>query len=81
MVSSALVVGQINVGLLQERLASRTPEDALRYLMSSADLEENTSPQITLSPDWMTILPVLPLRINIRTLDAPAALLPSGNFA
>jgi hypothetical protein len=78
MVASALVVGNINVGQLQERLASRTPEDALRYLLSSADLEENTSPQITLSPDWMTILPILPMRINIRLTEAPAALLPTG---
>lgn len=81
MVSSALVVGQINVGQLQERLASRTPEDAMRYLLSSADLEENTTPQITVSPDWLTILPVLPMRINIRMVDAPTAFVPTGHVA
>jgi hypothetical protein len=81
MVSSALVTGQINVGQLQERLASRTPEDALRYLLTSVDLEENTSPQIVVSPDWMTILPILPLRIDIRTLDAPSARMPGGIVA
>lgn len=81
MVSSALVVGQINVGQLQERLASRTPEDAIRYLLSTADLEEDTTPQIIISPDWMTILPILPLRINIHMLEAQSALLPTGNVA
>ena len=81
MVASALVVGNINVGQLQERLASRTPEDAMSYLLNTADLEENTTPQITISPDWLNILPILPMRINIRFTEAPNALLPIGNVA
>lgn len=69
MVSSAQVVAQINVQQLQERLASRMPADAMQYLISNADLDPNTIPQISVSPEGMTMLPVLPLRINIRILE------------
>ncbi len=69
MVGSAQVVGQINIQQLQERLASRAPADAMQYLISSADLDENAIPQISISPDFMKMLPVLPVRITIRVLD------------
>lgn len=66
---SADVFGQINVAQIQERLASRDPQEAVDYLLSTADLEEGTTPEITLYPDWLTILPILPLRINVRSLN------------
>lgn len=66
--SSAGVVGQINAAQIQERIASLSPDDAMRYLLSSVDLEEDTMPQITYSPEWLNMLPVLPLRITVRTV-------------
>jgi hypothetical protein len=41
----------------------------MQYLISSTDLDPNAIPQISISPEWMTMLPVLPLRINIRVLE------------
>lgn len=60
--ASGLVVGQVNVALLQERLIWMNTESAVRYLNAEVDLDDNTPPQIALTPDWY---PVLPLRIEI----------------
>ncbi len=64
---SGQVVSQVNLGQLQQNLAGKTPDDAIRYLISEVDLAEGTQPQIALSPGWLTHLPLLPLRITIRT--------------
>lgn len=72
MVGSGLVVTQVNVGQLQGSLAGRTTEEAVQYLMSEVDQAEGTAPSITLEPEWSPRLPLLPLRINIRTEVPPA---------
>jgi len=64
-----VVAGQINVGLLQERLAGRTVNDALAYLISEVDLAAESMPQITISPEWFGQMPILPLRIRIQLED------------
>lgn len=71
MVCSGQIVTQINTGLLQQNLAGRTPEDAAQYLITEVDLAEGTTPEITVEPDWMMRLPLLPLRITIRA-QSPA---------
>ncbi len=70
---SGQVVSQINSVQLQQSLAGREPADAVQYLLSEIDLAEGTIPQITLSPDWMNRLPLLPIRITIRTVSAAAS--------
>jgi hypothetical protein len=72
MVGSGLVVTQVNVGQLQSSLAGRTTEEAVQYLMSEVDQAEGTTPSITLEPEWIPRLPLLPLRVNIRT-EVPSA--------
>ncbi|MFN8563311.1 MAG: hypothetical protein U0703_17235 [Anaerolineae bacterium] len=72
MVCSGQIVAQINSGTLQQSVAGRTPDDAAQYLISEVDLAEGTVPEISIEPDWMLRLPLLPLRITIRT-QSPAA--------
>jgi hypothetical protein len=72
MTGDGLVEGQVNTGLIQEKLAGRTPEDAVRYLLSEVDLAEGTTPLVTVSPDWFGKLPLLPMRISVRVQDAAA---------
>lgn len=71
MTGEAMVAGQVNTTLLQERLTGRTPDDAVRYLLSEVDLADNTTPQVSISPEWFGRLPFLPMRITIRLADAP----------
>jgi hypothetical protein len=65
MSGSGRVSGRINTGILQEQLAGRTIDEAMAYLLERVDLEANTIPQITVSPDWFNRMPLLPMRINI----------------
>lgn len=67
MVCSGQIVTQINAGLLQQSIAGRTPDDAAQYLISEVDLAAGTAPEISIEPGWMLRLPLLPLRITIRT--------------
>ncbi len=70
MISSSLIAEQINVGQLQQSLAGKTPDEAMQYILSEVDLAEGSAPQIALTPDWMMRMPLLPLRIQIRTQAA-----------
>lgn len=70
--ANGTLVSRVNTAMLQERLAGRTPDDARRYLLSEVHLADNTTPDVTLSPDWTGRLPLLPMRIQINVLDAPA---------
>lgn len=72
MTGEALVAGQVNTAQLQERLIGRTPEDAIRYLLSEVDLAPETTPQVSVSPEWFGRLPFLPMQITVRLADAPA---------
>lgn len=71
MTGEGQVAGQVNTALLQDRLIGRTPDDAVRYLLSEVDLADNTTPEVTISPDWFGRLPFLPARIDIQLADAP----------
>jgi len=69
LIGSGVVTGQVNSGLLRERLAGRSLDDAQQYLLSEVDIEEGTTPQISISPDWFGKLPILPMRIDIELQD------------
>jgi hypothetical protein len=71
MTGEALVAGQVNTAQLQERLIGRTPDDAIRYLLSEVDLAPETTPQVSVTPEWFGRLPFLPTQITIRLADAP----------
>jgi hypothetical protein len=75
---SADVLGQLNIQQIQERIASSAPDDALQYLLSSVDLKAGTMPNITIAPDWLGMLPVLPVRITVRAVDDAPPPLPEA---
>jgi hypothetical protein len=68
---SGIVIGQVNTGQLQERLAGRSLDEAMKYLLSEVDLDAGSPPQIVITPAWMDRLPVLPVRIEIRVQETP----------
>ncbi len=67
MVCSGQVVAAVDVGNLQQNLAGRTLGDAAGYLVSEVDLAQNSSAEISISPNWLDRLPLLPMRITIHT--------------
>jgi hypothetical protein len=64
-VGSAQVVQQVDVALLQERLAGRGIADAQQYLITEVALAGDGLPQIVITPDFMPTLPLLASRIEI----------------
>lgn len=62
---SAVIAGQIDAGRVRQELSGRTPEAALLYLQETVDIAPNTTPNITLMPDWLNRMPILPARITI----------------
>ena len=63
---TARVESQINIGQLQERLAGRSVNDALVYILTELDIEPDLTPRITVSPDWFGQMPMLPIRITVN---------------
>ncbi len=62
---SAQVVEQVDVALLQERLAGRSVAEAQQYLITEVDVAQDALPQIVITPDFMPTLPLLPARIEV----------------
>lgn len=69
---AGLVTEQINAEALTGRLAGLSINDATAYLMNEIALEAGTAPQISLTPDWLERLPILPMRITLQ-IQEPAA--------
>ncbi|MCB9454750.1 MAG: hypothetical protein H6671_02045 [Anaerolineaceae bacterium] len=63
MTGSGRVTAEVDTDILKERLAGRPLDEASAYLMGELDLKEGTSPVITITPDWIDRLPLLPTRI------------------
>jgi hypothetical protein len=59
------VVGQIPEDQIREHLAGRSLDDAIDYLLTRVDLEEGSTPEITLSLHLFDRMPILPMRIDI----------------
>lgn len=66
--ASGEVSAQLDLWSLQQNIAGRTPEDAVRYLESTIDLATGTVPQIERTPDWLPNLPLLPVRIRMLVI-------------
>lgn len=64
---SALAAEVIDVGALSQQIAGRTPEEALQVIQAGVALADGTTPSIALTPEWLPRLPLLPVRIQIRT--------------
>jgi MFS family permease len=72
---SGLATQQINAQTLGERLAGKSLNDATAYLVNEIQQADGTLPSITVSPDWFGQMPLLPMRITIQLIEAPAMLL------
>jgi hypothetical protein len=64
--ANGTVAAQIDTELIRERLVGRNPTEALTYLKGEFDLQADSPPVISLSPEWMPQLPLLPFRIHVR---------------
>jgi hypothetical protein len=69
--ASAVVTAQVEIEPARERLAGLSPAEAATYLTSELDLQDNMAPQITVLPEWLPHLPLLPFRITIRIESLP----------
>jgi hypothetical protein len=69
--ASAVVTAQVEIEPARERLAGLSPADAATYLASELDLQDGIPPQITVLPEWLPHLPLLPFRITIRIESLP----------
>jgi hypothetical protein len=65
MTGSGLVAGQINAEQIRSQLAGRSIDDAMTYLTERVDIDENSVPQIEVSPDLFGRMPLLGMRIDI----------------
>lgn len=70
MSASADIQAQINIAALQSTLSGKSSAEAFAYLASNFDLQDDTQPEISISPQWLGRLPILPLRINIDVGEA-----------
>lgn len=57
---------QVDVFRLQSDLTGRSLEEAQRLILATVDIATNSQPTITISPEWLTHMPLLPVRINIE---------------
>ncbi|MBZ0296022.1 MAG: baseplate J/gp47 family protein [Anaerolineae bacterium] len=67
---TGVVESQINIGQIQQRLAGLEVNEALAHMITELDLVPDDLPQVEISPEWFGRLPFLPIRINIRLIDA-----------
>ncbi|MEZ4667521.1 MAG: hypothetical protein R3E39_06330, partial [Anaerolineae bacterium] len=69
---NAVVGAQITVHQVQQMVAGRTINDATALLVTELSLQQGVTPQITIWPDGFGTLPLLPFRIAVTILEAPA---------
>ncbi len=69
---SGLVSQQINAEMLGERLAGKSLNDATAYLINEIQLADGTLPSIAISPEGFEQMPLLPVRITMQLVEAPA---------
>jgi hypothetical protein len=69
MSGQGIVSAQIDPAEIQQRLTGLSLNDSIAYLISDLPLQQGIQPQITISPDWLQNMPILPARINIQLLE------------
>lgn len=60
-------IGQYDAERLRNTLAAQDPQSAQTIIAQQVLLASGQNARITLTPDWMPLLPVLPMRIKIET--------------
>lgn len=66
---SGVISGQIDAGVVQQQIIGMSRADAIQQLAAQFDLQDGTTPDITLSPAWLPHLPLLPMRITVNVLE------------
>ncbi len=64
------VTSQVDPAIIREKIAGQQMNDAIALLVSEYPLQQGTTPQITISPDWFGGLPLLSSRITVELQDA-----------
>jgi len=65
--ASAITVGTVDGAAVRMAIRTMTIPDALATLRR--DFELGAEPEVTLRPDWLGLVPWLPLRIHVRVLE------------
>lgn len=68
--STANIIQQIDLTQLQEQLAGKNLADAQRIIALQVETNIATPPQILISPEGFSQLPILPIRIEINTRNS-----------
>jgi hypothetical protein len=71
MTGSGSVTSTIDTEAVRQELAGRSINDAIAQLVSAYNLQQGTTPQIIVSPDWFGNMPLLPMRINVQLQETP----------
>jgi len=69
---AGMVISTIDTEQVREQLAGRAINDAIANIISEYNLQQGTTPLISLSPEWFGNMPLLPMRISVQLQDAPA---------
>ncbi len=69
--STAEVIQQFDTNALGEQLAGQSIDDAQRVLASQLDIQPDEPPQIIISPDGFSQMPILPIRIEVQIKEIP----------
>ncbi len=72
MTSTGLVASTIDAEQVRQQLAGRSINDAIAQIVSDYNLQQGTTPIISVSPDWFGNMPLLPMRINVVLQENPA---------
>jgi hypothetical protein len=67
---SGIVTTRIDTEQVRQQIANRPLTDAIAYLVTELPLQQGFTPQITLWPQGLTNLPLLPVRITVELQDA-----------
>lgn len=68
---SGIVSAEIDTEGVQQRLAGRSINDAIAFLVSELPLQQGEVPQIVIAPDWFGNMPLLAWRITVQLQDTP----------
>jgi hypothetical protein len=68
---TGVITSVIDTGVVAQNLAGRLLTDAAAYLVTELPLQQGIVPQITVQPDGLDRMPLLPFRILIQIQEVP----------
>lgn len=61
-----LARAQLNLSRLQSDLTGRSRQEAQQLIAATVDIAPNSDPQINIYPNWLSTMPLIPIRIDIN---------------